>query len=186
MEVIKVNIDDLFLRMATASDEGALWSLHSAYFHKLFRFVFAFMGNKESTEEVVNDTFLGLWQKRYLLGNVSNPEVYLFMCAKNRALKQLKRQNLYQQSLDGLYDIECCIERTPHDILISSEIQRRINEAIQSLPPQCKLIFSLVKENNLKYREVAKLLGLSEKTVENQMGIALKKLSHSIPLSFTS
>ncbi|MBX2921023.1 MAG: RNA polymerase sigma-70 factor [Chitinophagaceae bacterium] len=186
MEVIKKDINDLFRRMASAGDESALWALHSGYFHKLFRFVFAFMGNKELTEEVVNDTFLGLWQKRYLLDNVANPEVYLFMCAKNKALKQLKKQDLYQQKLESLHDFECSIERTPHDILISSEIQRRINEAIQALPPQCKLIFSLVKENNLKYREVAKLLSLSEKTVENQMGIALKKLSHAIPLSFVS
>jgi RNA polymerase sigma-70 factor (ECF subfamily) len=55
-----------------------------------------------------------------------------------------------------------------------------INDAIAGLPPKCRMIFRLVKENNLKYREVADLLDISEKTVENQMTIALKKLSASI------
>jgi len=184
MQRCTINISDLFLRMSAGNEENALWELHTHYFHRLSRFVYALTGNKEITEEVVNDTFLGLWQKRHLLQNVSNPEVYIFICAKNKALRQIKKHNLYISTLDNLYDADCVIERTPHDILISSEIQRRINEAIASLPPQCKLIFSLVKENNLKYREVAKLLGLSEKTIENQMGIALKKLSISIPLAF--
>jgi RNA polymerase sigma-70 factor (family 1) len=185
MQFSTTNISELFLRMATAGDESALWELHTHYFHRLFRFVYTLTGNKETTEEVVNDTFMGLWQKRHLLQNVSSPEVYIFICARNKALKQIKKETLYASLLDNLYDADCVIERTPHDILISSEIHRRINEAIAALPPQCKLIFSLVKENNLKYREVAKLLGLSEKTIENQMGIALKKLSVSIPLSFT-
>jgi RNA polymerase sigma-70 factor (ECF subfamily) len=57
---------------------------------------------------------------------------------------------------------------------------RQINAAIASLPPKCRVIFRLVKENNLKYREVAELLEISEKTVENQMAIALKKLTASI------
>ena len=57
---------------------------------------------------------------------------------------------------------------------------RKIQEAVQSLPPRCKLIFKLVKEEELKYREVAELLNLSVKTVENQMTIALKKIGSAI------
>jgi RNA polymerase sigma-70 factor (ECF subfamily) len=110
----------------------------------------------------------------------------LFICAKNKALKQLKREKRLTESLHTLNDFECILDSTPHDIMITTELHRRINEAIGALPPKCKLIFSLVKENDLKYREVAELLGLSEKTIENQMGIALKKLSQSIQLSFSS
>jgi len=185
MKAEKPNIRDLFFRMASSDDENALWELHAEYFPRLFRFAFAFIGNKETTEEVVNDTFLDLWQQRHLLLNVSSAEVYIFICTKNRALKQLKKQNLHADALSGLHDIECTMVRTPHNILISSEMHRRINEAIRMLPPQCKLIFTLVKENSLNYRVVAKLLGLSENTIENQMVIALKKLIHAIPLSFS-
>lgn len=181
-----INIAGLFNRMAAGADESALWALHKAYFHRLFRFVYAFTGVKESTEEIVNDVFLALWQKRHLLYNIAKPEMYLFICAKNKALKQIKREKRLTESLHTLNDFECILDSTPHDIMITTELHRRINEAIGALPPKCKLIFSLVKENDLKYREVAELLGLSEKTIENQMGIALKKLSQSIPLSFSS
>ncbi|HRP55142.1 RNA polymerase sigma-70 factor [Agriterribacter sp.] len=181
-----VNIAGLFNRMATDADESALWDLHKAYFHRLYRFVYAFTGIKETTEEIVNDVFLTLWQKRHLLHNVAKPEMYMFICAKNNALKQLKSQKKLTEPLHTLSDFDCVLSSTPHDIMITTELQRRINEAIRALPPKCKLIFSLVKENDLKYREVAELLGLSEKTIENQMGIALKKLSQSIQLSFSS
>lgn len=60
------DISVLFRRMA-AADESALWELHKAYFHRLYRFVYAFTGVKESTEEIVNDVFLALWQKKHLL-----------------------------------------------------------------------------------------------------------------------
>ncbi len=176
----------LFSRLSRSADEPALWKLHKLYYHRLYRFVFAFVGIKEPAEEIVNDVFLAIWLKRHLLQGVAKPEVYLFVCAKNMVLKHGKKKKVFTASLNDLYDFDCVVERNPYDIMISTELLRRINEAIQSLPPQCKLIFSLVKENNLKYREVAGLLDLSEKTIENQMGIALKKLNQSIPLSFSS
>lgn len=185
MQPNHLHTTQIFQRIAE-NDEAALWQLHEIFFPRIFRFVLALTGNKETTEEIVNDTFLDLWQKKHLLKNVSNPDVYIFICAKNRALRQLKKQNNYIRALENFHDIPCSITLTPHDMLVSSEIQRRINLAIQSLPPQCKLIFSLVKENNLKYREVATLLGLSTKTIENQMTLALKKLSQSIPLTLIS
>ncbi len=181
----KPHISELFLQIHQ-EEESALWELHHAYFHKLFRFVLSITGNKECTEEAVNDTFLDIWQSRHSLVNIGNAEVYLFICAKNRALKQIKKKGSYDKLMENLHQFPCTLERTPHDLMVSSEIQHRINLAIRALPLQCKIIFSLVKENNLKYREVATILGISVKTVENQMSIALKKLTHSIPLTLIS
>ena len=181
MSVDQLHITRLFQQIH-CGNEAALWDLHTGYFHRLFRFVLSLTGNRECTEEVVNDTFLDIWQHRASLKNVDNEEVYLFICAKNRALKQIRKTDNYYRLLEHIHDFPCSLERTPHDLMVSSEIQHRINAAIQSLPLQCKLIFSLVKENNLKYREVACILGISVKTVENQISIALKKLSRSVPL----
>lgn len=185
MRAFTTDTNHLFLQLAQ-NKEAALWQLHKTFFHRIYRFVFAIVGNKESAEEVVNDCFLDLWEHRQLLTNVGQPEVYIFVCAKNRALKHLRKQQNYTRTLETIHDFPCQIELSPYDLMVSSEIQRKINAAIHSLPPQCKLIFSLVKENNLKYREVAQILGLSLKTIENQMAIALKKLSAAIPLSLIS
>ena len=169
-----------FRQLSNAPDQAALWQLHSHYFHRLYAYILTIIRQKETAEEITNDVFVDIWQRRHLLSNVNSPEMYLFVCAKNKALQYLKKRSLTFESLDKIQDIECVLEIDPYELLISSEMLRQINAAIASLPPKCRVIFRLVKENNLKYREVAELLEISEKTVENQMAIALKKLTASI------
>ena len=170
----------LFRQLSSIPDETALWQLHAHYFHRLYAYILSIIRVKETAEELTNDVFVDIWQNRHLLANIKKPEIYLFICAKNKAIRHLKKRSPEFQSLDKTPDIECRLEKDPYEILISSEMLKYINEAIGALPPKCRLIFRLVKENNLKYREVADLLDISVKTVENQMTIALKKLSDSI------
>jgi RNA polymerase sigma-70 factor (family 1) len=171
----------MFRELSVQNSEAALWRLHALYFPRLFAFTQSMVRIKENAEEIASDVFVDIWEKRHLLGAVLRPESYLFVCAKNKALRFLHRQGIVWESFDDVQDIECVLERGPHEMLISTEMLRYINEAIRALPPKCRVIFRLVKENNLQYREVADLLNISEKTVENQMGIAFKKLSASVP-----
>jgi RNA polymerase sigma-70 factor (ECF subfamily) len=80
---------------------------------------------------------------------------------------------------------ECLVEIQsiyfdPEQLMITAEMVRRVQHAISQLPPKCQMIFKLVKEDGLKYKEVAELLGISPKTVENQMTIALRKMDQAI------
>ncbi|OQP63908.1 hypothetical protein A3860_23550 [Niastella vici] len=177
----KENITSIFQRLAYRDDQDAFYRLHADFFPRLFRLVYSLTGQREVAEELTNDVFIQIWQNRRKLNSIKNPEVYLFVCAKNIAFAYLKSIKLPIVSLDGLQQFDLQIERTAEDILISSEMVSRINTAIAQLPAQCKLVFLLVKENNLKYREVAAVLDISVKTVEAQMNIALKKLTSSIP-----
>jgi RNA polymerase sigma-70 factor (family 1) len=174
---------NLFERMSLSDDEGALSELHYRYFYRLYKLCYSIIGNKEAAEEITNDVFISIWQKRHLLPKVSNPELYLLKCARNQALGHLRKPR-HEISEESLHDFCVEWEVSPEQILISSEMVRHINAAIDSLPPKCKLIFLLIKEGNLKYREVAELLNLSVKTVETQMRIALKKIGNSVPFSF--
>lgn len=174
------NIASLFQQLSAAPDQAALWQLHAHYFRRLFAYILPFVHLKETAEEITNDVFVDIWQHRHVLATVRQPELYLFVCAKNKALLYLKKRTLTFESLDTIGDTECVLEMDPYEQLISSEMLKYINQAIAGLPPKCRMIFRLVKENNLKYREVAELLDISEKTVENQMAIALKKLTASI------
>ena len=173
-------IESLFRRLSESPDQSALWQLHSLYFHRLYAYILSIVHHKESAEEITDDIFVDIWQKRHLLANVAKPEIYLFICAKNKAIRHRRKKEPVHESLDTTAEIECELEMDPHELLISSEMLRHINEAIAALPPKCRMIFRLVKENNLKYREVAELLEISEKTVESQMAIALRRLSTSI------
>jgi len=174
------DIIELFIRLSHAPDQDALWQLHTHYFHRLYAYITTIVRLKEAAEEITNDVFVDIWQRRHLLGQVNLPEIYLFVCARNKAYQYLKKRSLTFQPLDEIQDIECVLQIDPYELLISSEMLRQINTAVASLPPKCRMIFRLVKENNLKYREVAELLEISEKTVENQIAIALKKLTASV------
>lgn len=174
----------LFERLALIADESALAELHRLYFFRLYRLTFSIIGNKEAAEEVTNDVFIRIWQKRGLLRKVEHPELYLLKCARNQALQHLRTPRP-EIAADDLYDFSVEWEVSPEQLFISTEMVHRINAAIDSLPPKCKLIFLLIKEGDLKYREVAELLNLSVKTVEAQMSIALQKIGHSVPLSLS-
>lgn len=186
MNTTTENTRNIFSRLAIADDQAAFWKLHSYFFPSLYRLIYSLVHQREAAEELTNDVFIQIWQSRRKLNSILHPEVYLFVSAKNAAFTYLKSVKVPLKSIEDLPSFELQIERTPEDILISSEMASRINSAIRQLPAQCKIIFLLVKEENLKYREVAEILGLSQKTVEAQMSIALKKLNQSIPYSVST
>jgi RNA polymerase sigma-70 factor (family 1) len=176
----------LFERLSISADEEALSYLHNQYFFRLYKLAYTIVGNKETAEEITNDVFIKIWQRRELLGAVRHPEYYLLKCTRNRALEFLRSKRMNLEFLeDDLHPFLAEWEISPEQILISSEMVQHINKVIDQLAPKCKLIFLLVKEGNLKYREVAELLNLSVKTVEAQMSLALKKITGSVPFTFT-
>jgi len=176
----------IFNRLSLSGDEEALAELHDAYFFRLYKLVLSIVGDRGAAEEITSDVFLSIWQRRHQLSDIQNPEYYLLKCARNGALGFLRSQKPHVELLeDDLHDFPLEWGTSPEQILISSEMVRQINRAIDQLAPKCKLIFLLVKESNCKYREVAELLNISIKTVEAQMSIALKKISLSVPLTLT-
>lgn len=176
----------LFARLSLSEDEEALSELHDIYFYRLYRLAYSIVANRESAEEIASDVFLKIWEKRELFRDIINPELYLLKCARNRSLEFLRSKKLRVEiAEDNFQDFLIEWEVSPEQILISSEMVRHINRVIDQLAPKCKMIFLMVKEGNLKYREVAELLNISIKTVEAQMSIALKKISLSVPFSLT-
>ena len=174
-------------RIAQTSDSNAFKELYYILFNDLTRFANIFIQQKELSEEVVQDVFTKLWQQRSNINSINNLKVYLYSATKNTALNYRKKyplQSLSALSIEALnvsYDI-----KNPEELFITREMFKQVNEAIETMPPKCKLIFILVKEDGLKYKEVAQILNISPKTVENQMGIALKKLSLSLRLKINS
>ena len=167
------------------NDEGALKELYDAYGDRLFHFAFAIVHSRETAEEVIADVFIKVWEKRSHIAVIENLIYYLFTVTKNiscnylRKYKRKKHISLEELSLPYYY-----LNSTPEDLVITRETMQRINTAINELPPKCRIIFKLVKEDGLKYKEVASLLNLTTKTIENQMGIALQKLHSSIDIFF--
>jgi RNA polymerase sigma-70 factor (family 1) len=180
-------IRDLQMRIALSEDMKAYKELYLLMFEGLFQFSYSFVKSRQVAQELVSDVFIKLWQIRSQLNAIENLKAYLFGITKNLSLSYLARasKNLSIQldeiDLDEI-DIEALIEfKNPEDLCISKETIKNVIQAIQNLPPQCQLIFSLVKVEGLKYKEVAKLLNISVFTVRNQVAIATKKIEDALP-----
>jgi RNA polymerase sigma-70 factor (ECF subfamily) len=175
-----IDIVELQLRLAEG-DEAAFKTLYDYYSPRLFQFAYAIIHSRETAEEIVADVFLKIWNKRARIGSLENLNWYLHITTRNLSYSYFRKNNRrknfdFDEAVLSYYQVHA----SPEEILIGQEVLQVINAAINALPTKCKLIFRLVKEDNLKYREVAELLHLTPKTVENQMGIAVKKIHEAI------
>jgi len=168
-------------QIARNDDTAAYKELFVSFYNPLLRFAVTLVKSKEQAEEVVSDVFINIWEKRKRINSISHLKVYLFIAVKNTSLNYLSRQNKnLTDSVDEAGMDFKSIYFDPEQLMITAEMVARIKAAIEELPPKCKLIFKLIKEEELKYRDVADILNISTKTVESQIAIALKKIGNSI------
>jgi RNA polymerase sigma-70 factor (family 1) len=155
--------------------------LYEEFSNQLLQFAFTIIPIRQVAEEIVGDVFIKVWLKRKKVAELEHFKMYLYISIRNRAYSHLRRYNKKKHvSLEEL-TLPCYqLAITPEEIMVSKETLQALQNAVNDLPLQCRLIFKLVKEDGLKYKEVAQLLELSPKTVENQMGIALKRIHAEI------
>ena len=174
-------IKDLQRKISIESNEKAFGQLYMAFMPNLLQFAQSIIKNKELSEEIVSDVFVKIWQNRALLSGIENFKLYLYISTKNTALNYLSRHFRKDVlSLDEMSITTSSVSYNPEQILITSELINRINTAIAMLPSRCKLVFKLAKEDGLKYNEIAQLLNITVKTIDNQMAIAVKKIGKAI------
>lgn len=166
-------------------DQLAYRQLFIQFYGKLSRFVMGFTKNKELTDEIVSDVFINIWRRRKNIEEIKNLKLYLYVSAKNITFNYLKK--LHRENLTDLDAVE--IEPAdpfadPSAAMITREMNLKLKAAINALPPRCKLIYTLIKEDGLTYKQTAQLLSISESTVDNQISIALKKISSAIRYTF--
>ena len=166
-------------------DQLAYRQLFIQFYGKLSRFVMGFTKNKELTEEIVSDVFINIWRRRKNIEEIKNLKLYLYVSAKNitfNYLKKLHRENF--TDLDTVVIEPADPFADPSAALITREMNLKLKAVINALPPRCKLIYTIVKEDGLTYKQTAQLLGISETTLDNQISIALKKISGAIRYNF--
>ncbi|MFT3702872.1 MAG: RNA polymerase sigma-70 factor [Agriterribacter sp.] len=176
-----IDIELLQQKIALYNDQQAYNNLFLHFYPSLQQFAFSFLKSKQLSEEIVSDVFIKIWEKRARLHTITNLKLYLFTSTRNTALNYLKKQKGLQNLPTEDYLVELnSVFFDPEQLMVTTEMINKVQKAIQELPPKCKMIFKLVKEEGLKYKEVASLLSLSIKTVENQMTIALKRIGSEI------
>lgn len=171
MEFTEQQVTPALLR---TGDITAFEMLFRTYYQPLCNYAYTFVQNRDEAEEIVQSTFLSVWEKRENLEIRTAVKPYLYAMVRNACLNVLKHEKIKQQhAAVELAVAEKSVESVTRTVM-ASELETRIYEAMEKLPQQCRLIFKLSRFEELKYSEIAEQLDLSVKTVENQMGKALK------------
>jgi RNA polymerase sigma-70 factor (family 1) len=174
-------IHSLLDEIALHNSEKAYKSLFMLMHESLNDFARSILRSAEDAEEVVSDFFIIIWQRRKSLGTIQNAKLYFFVAVKHAALNRVASKKRQQLPPEGEWQTPLkSVFFNPEELMLSDEIVKKVMQAVNELPPKCKAIFKLVKEEGLKYAEAASLLDISVKTVEAQMAIALRRIkTHS-------
>ncbi len=165
---------DRLMATLQAGDITAFEMLFRTYYQPLCNYAYTFVQDRDEAEEIVQATFLSVWEKRDKLDIHTGVKPYLYAMVRNAALNILKHEKIKQQHVAvELAVAERSVESVTRTVM-AAELEGRIHKALEKLPEQCRLVFKLSRFEELKYAEIADQLEISIKTVENQMGKALK------------
>ncbi|HAD02586.1 MAG: RNA polymerase sigma-70 factor [Parabacteroides sp.] len=163
-------------------------SIYINNFSRLFLFAKEYVLFDEEAENIVQDIFLMLWEKREALRVDVSLTAYLFTLVKNKCIDFLRHQmveQMYSENVKHEYNEELnvklfALESFDHNFSSEEDIETLLRNAIDKLPERCRLIFIKSRIEGKKYKEIAEELNLSVNTVEGQISIALKKLREEL------
>ncbi|MGK2864133.1 MAG: RNA polymerase sigma-70 factor [Chitinophagaceae bacterium] len=172
-------------KTVASGNEMAFTQLYLHFGKKLIHFSVSLVRSREIAEEVVEDVFVRLWSNRSQITGIENITVYLYVAVKNRSLNSLsqKARELIAAPFDYLDTVLDEFAPDPYNIMITSEMMANMQHAIEDLPPRCKMIFKLVREDGLRYKEVADILNISVNTIDVQMAIAVRKICTALEVN---
>ena len=168
--------DHTLTAQLTKRDSSAFEEVFKMYFKNLHAYACTILKDEADAEEAVQQVFFKLWERAEHLSFSGSVAAYLYRAVHNQCLNQLKHQQVKaNHQLHVAYRMKNESVNGPVK-MISKELEQKIREALNELPEQCRTIFQLSRFEEMKYREIADQLDISIKTVENQMGKALKQL----------
>lgn len=178
--VTKDRIDYLLAKVLQDDDYHAFEQLFLVGFSPLRSFCKKLVHVNEVAEELVSEVFFKIWNNRKAIVIASSPKSYLYTAVRNISFDHLRKEKRYSlTNLDNLVTVPCDYF-DPEKRSEFAELQERVDKAIAKLPKQCRLVFQMSRDQGLRYSEIAEKLNLSVKTIETQMGRALKSLRKSL------
>lgn len=172
--------NDLFLKIKD-DDQTAFEIVFLRYYAHLCSYANSILGSKDTSEEVVQELFVKLWENRKNIEITTSLKAYLYRTTHNQCLNQIeswKIRNAYVKNHAQVHEHNIVPFSGDYPIanLIVRELEDKINDSIKSLPEQCREIFLLIRVHNKSYQEVANRLNISINTVKTQMQRAVFKM----------
>jgi RNA polymerase sigma-70 factor (ECF subfamily) len=160
-------------------DKTVLKELFEAHYQSVCGAVQRIIGERGMTEDLAQQVFIRFWEKRHLIQIDTSPGAYLHRMAVNEALAYLRAKK-NQQPEELTYATPMPAEADGEDQLLQTELQTQLHRVIDGLPPRCRTVFQLSRFEELSYQEIADQMEISIKTVEHQMGKALRVLREQL------
>lgn len=149
-------------------------SLFHEHHAKLHRYAHTILRSNEAAEDIVQTAFLALWEKKEGLLGQEGIGAYLYKSVYTRCLNALRDKKTRAVHIREVAVRAGHAVDNANDRVLAGEVSARVRTAFERLPPQCKIVFIKSREEGLRYAEIAEALGISVKTVEAQIGKALK------------
>lgn len=158
-------------------DRQAFKEMFYAYYPRLCAFAAEYVGSTNRARDVVQEVFLTIWERRREWEVRSSLKAYLYQAVRNRALNATRRKDTRQDAFDTLQQNTASVQRrTAEDRVYYYQLSDAVEQAIEQLPPRRRMVFLLHRKHDFTYAEIAQIMDITPKTVENQMGRALKFL----------
>ena len=167
--------DTEIIRRIRQGDTRQFESLFRSSYVSLVRYAKTLIKDHDSAEEIVQDLFFRIWQNKEKLNIENSLNGYLFRSVHNRCLHHLEHKRVVERHAEEMSHRPGESQETPSDILHYKELQAKIAKIMERLPERCGMIFYMSRFEGLKYSEIADKLSVSVKTVESNMGRALKE-----------
>jgi RNA polymerase sigma-70 factor (ECF subfamily) len=169
--------DEELVRKICQGDPSSFEKFFHRYCQVLIDFGRRYVNDTQIAENIVQNVFLKIWEFKEKLDPSANIKTYLYTSVKNQALNYLRHLNVENQYAEN---VDILTAPTPEDNKFQKEIKESVYKAIAQLPKKTRIIFLMNRFDNLTYKEIAKIQNISIKTVETQMGRALKFLRNHL------
>jgi len=180
MKEQSTHTDERIIKRLHQSDESALTELYIEYWQYLYIASYNVLRNKELCEDIVQEVFLSVWNRRMKLKIKVSLKSYLYACTRYQVFAQL-RKNKEVLRVDLFKAIDQRVQyNSPEAEVIYKELVQQIDSVVETLPTKCKRVYNLSRNEHLTHSEISSLLQISTKTVENHITKALRILKKSL------
>ena len=164
------------LDLLRSGDRSAFAEIYNRYWKSIFTVASNKIRQLEEAEEIVQDIFISLWNRREEIVITSNLNAYLSVSAKYRVIKVLAKRNQYDKYAVHSQNVFPLTANSTDDWFEFVELRSRLETLVEKLPEKCRLVFKASREEGYSQKQIAHEFGISEKTVEAHIGKALKSL----------
>src|ERR1035437_395789 len=174
------SIEKILVEKLKGSDKSAFSSLFTAYYSDLVMFAITFLKDLDSSEEIVQDVFLKLWEDREVIIVTTTLKSFLLKLIQNRCLDCLRHAKVINSHHDTVINSSPLLECDTENYILRSEIEKIVQKALDKIPEEIAEPFKLNRYEGLKYREIAEKMHVSNRTIEVRVGKVLQILRNEL------